>query len=130
MTLFSVELVLLLHAVELVLDDLAPPLVEPPLPSPQASRAKGAMAAGKLVDDSIVLGMIRERLAEADVANGFILDGFPRNLAQARALLARTDAALAKGNTAVDSMQLDKADVALARARPRVKFTNNSEQNI
>ncbi|MEN9704237.1 MAG: hypothetical protein RLZZ393_116 [Pseudomonadota bacterium] len=48
--------------------------------------AKDAMQAGKLVDDSIVLGMIRERLGEADTANGFILDGFPRNLAQAAAL--------------------------------------------
>jgi adenylate kinase family enzyme len=44
------------------------------------------MAAGKLVDDSIVLGMIRERLADPDVARGFILDGFPRNIAQAEAL--------------------------------------------
>lgn len=49
-------------------------------------RAKEAMDAGKLVDDEIVLGMIRERLAESDVANGFILDGFPRNIAQAEAL--------------------------------------------
>ena len=44
------------------------------------------MDAAKLVDDEIVLGMIRERLAEADTRNGFILDGFPRNLAQAEAL--------------------------------------------
>jgi adenylate kinase len=49
-------------------------------------RAKAAMEAGKLVDDSIVLGIIRERLAAADAANGFILDGFPRNSAQALAL--------------------------------------------
>ena len=49
-------------------------------------RAKEAMDAGKLVEDEIVLGMIRERLAEPDVANGFILDGFPRNLLQADAL--------------------------------------------
>ncbi len=48
--------------------------------------AKEAMAAGRLVDDEIVLGMIRERLADADTAGGFILDGFPRNLAQAGAL--------------------------------------------
>ncbi|HTV77595.1 MAG TPA: adenylate kinase [Steroidobacteraceae bacterium] len=48
--------------------------------------AKSAMDAGKLVDDQIVLGMIQERLALADVANGFILDGFPRNLSQAAAL--------------------------------------------
>jgi len=49
-------------------------------------RAKAAMAAGKLVDDDTVLGMIRERLGHADAAKGFILDGFPRNLAQADAL--------------------------------------------
>ena len=49
-------------------------------------RAKAAIDAGTLVDDSIVLGMIRERLDRSDAANGFILDGFPRNLAQAAAL--------------------------------------------
>jgi adenylate kinase len=48
--------------------------------------AKSAMDAGKLVDDQIVLGMIQERLALPDVARGFILDGFPRNLSQAAAL--------------------------------------------
>jgi adenylate kinase len=48
--------------------------------------AKSAMDAGKLVADQIVLGMIRERLALPDVARGFILDGFPRNLSQAAAL--------------------------------------------
>ncbi len=54
--------------------------------TPLGVAAKGAMDAGKLVDDSIVLGMIQERLADADVANGYILDGFPRNIAQAEAL--------------------------------------------
>jgi adenylate kinase len=49
-------------------------------------RAKTAMDAGKLVDDATVLGMIRERLSQADAANGFILDGFPRNIPQAEAL--------------------------------------------
>ena len=49
-------------------------------------KAKAAMDAGKLVDDSIVLGMIRERLAQPDAAKGFILDGFPRNIAQAEEL--------------------------------------------
>src|SRR6185312_12004205 len=49
-------------------------------------KAKEAMDAGRLVEDEIVLGMIRERLAEPDTRDGFILDGFPRNLAQARAL--------------------------------------------
>jgi adenylate kinase len=49
-------------------------------------QAKEAMDSGRLVEDSLVLGMIRERLGEADVRKGFILDGFPRNLAQAHAL--------------------------------------------
>ena len=54
--------------------------------TPLGLKAKEAMDQGKLVDDDIVLGMIRERLADPDVGNGFILDGFPRNLAQAHAL--------------------------------------------
>jgi adenylate kinase len=54
--------------------------------TPLGVRAKEAMDQGRLVEDEIVLGMIRERLAEPDVANGFILDGFPRNLIQADAL--------------------------------------------
>lgn len=49
-------------------------------------KAKEAMDAGRLVDDAIVLGMIRERLGEPDAQRGFILDGFPRNHAQAEAL--------------------------------------------
>ena len=49
-------------------------------------RAKAAMDSGQLVVDEIVLGIIRERLAEPDAARGFILDGFPRNIVQAQAL--------------------------------------------
>jgi adenylate kinase len=49
-------------------------------------KAKAAMDAGELVTDEIVLGIIRDRLQQGDVEQGFILDGFPRNLAQAQAL--------------------------------------------
>lgn len=49
-------------------------------------RAKAAMDAGELVADDVVVGMIRERLNEADAANGYILDGFPRTRPQAEAL--------------------------------------------
>lgn len=54
--------------------------------TPLGIKAKAAMDAGALVSNEIVLGMIRERLADEDVASGYILDGFPRNLEQARAL--------------------------------------------
>jgi len=49
-------------------------------------RAKAAMDAGELVSDEIVLGLIRERLSRPDAAAGFILDGYPRNVAQAAEL--------------------------------------------
>lgn len=49
-------------------------------------QAKAAMDAGRLVSDDIVLGILKDRLAQSDAANGFILDGYPRNLAQAEAL--------------------------------------------
>lgn len=49
-------------------------------------QAKAAMDVGRLVSDELVLAMIRERLTWPDAANGFILDGFPRNIAQAQAL--------------------------------------------
>jgi adenylate kinase len=54
--------------------------------TPLGLRAKAAMDSGNLVDDEIVLGMIRERLAQPDAQRGFILDGFPRTLVQAHAL--------------------------------------------
>jgi adenylate kinase len=44
------------------------------------------MARGDLVPDDLTVAMIKERLSEPDAANGFVLDGFPRNLAQAEAL--------------------------------------------
>jgi adenylate kinase len=49
-------------------------------------QAKATMDAGELVPDDIVLGLIEERVASSDAANGFILDGYPRNPVQARDL--------------------------------------------
>lgn len=49
-------------------------------------KAKAAMDAGALVSDDIVIGILKERIAEDDCKNGFILDGFPRTIPQAEAL--------------------------------------------
>ena len=74
--------------------------------TPLGLRAKAAMDSGNLVDDEIVLGMIRERLAEQDAQRGFILDGFPRTLVQARAL----DTMLQEMGKPLDSVVLLEVD--------------------
>lgn len=54
--------------------------------TPVGLQAKAYMDAGKLVPDEVIIGVISERLAEADCQNGFILDGVPRTIPQAEAL--------------------------------------------
>ena len=67
-------------------------------------KAKAVMESGGLVSDDIVLGMLEERLTAGDTGNGFVLDGYPRNLAQANAL----DALLGRLGQPVDiAVQLD-----------------------
>lgn len=56
--------------------------------TPLGTLAKTAMDRGELVPDEVTDGMVEQRLAEADVADGFVLDGFPRTLPQAHALAA------------------------------------------
>jgi adenylate kinase len=57
------------------------------------TKAQTIMAAGDLVPDDLVVAMVQDRLSQEDAACGFLLDGFPRNVGQARAL----DAALGAG---------------------------------
>lgn len=54
--------------------------------TPLGKEAKGYMDKGELVPDSVVLGLVEERLKQDDCKTGFILDGFPRNTAQAETL--------------------------------------------
>ncbi len=54
--------------------------------TPLGKEAKGYMDAGKLVPDSVVIGLVKERLGTPEAAAGFILDGFPRNTSQAESL--------------------------------------------
>jgi adenylate kinase len=76
-------------------------------------RAKAAMDAGELVSDQIVLALIRERLSRADAARGFILDGFPRNSAQAEALSEM----LGKLGQPIDAVVLMSVDNAILMKR-------------
>lgn len=76
-------------------------------------QAKQAMDAGELVSDDIVLGMIKERIAQPDAAKGFLLDGFPRNTAQADSL-----GALLKGlKLALDRVVLMDVDFDILMKR-------------
>ena len=54
--------------------------------TPTGQKAESYMKAGKLVPDEVIIGIILERVAEADCANGYILDGVPRTIAQAEAM--------------------------------------------
>ena len=56
--------------------------------TPLGIAAKQVMDAGGLVGDDIIIGLVKERLAQADCANGFLFDGFPRTLVQADAMKA------------------------------------------
>ncbi len=87
-------------------------------------RAKAAMDAGQLVPDEIVLGMIQARLAKSDAKNGFILDGFPRNIPQAQAL----DAMLARLSQPLQlALLVDvDTDVLMKRLTGRRSCSNNS----
>lgn len=68
--------------------------------SPVGLRAKAVMEQGGLVSDEIVIGITSERIEKSDCANGYILDGFPRTVAQAKAL----DAILSEKGVQLDAI--------------------------
>ena len=68
--------------------------------------AKSYMDAGQLVPDSVIIGIVKERLAEPDCAKGFILDGMPRTIPQAEALEAN-----GIGFDAVVSLEISDAEI-------------------
>lgn len=74
--------------------------------------ARRFMDAGELVPDAVILGMVRERLAEDDAAAGAVFDGYPRNAAQAKAL----DGMLAELGRKIDAVvYIDVEDDAIVR---------------
>jgi adenylate kinase len=74
--------------------------------TPVGVKAKAVMDAGGLVSDEIVIGIVADRIEEPDAKKGFILDGFPRTLAQAEAL----DAMLASKGLKLDKVLELKVD--------------------
>jgi adenylate kinase len=74
--------------------------------TPIGLKAKAVMESGALVSDEIVVGIIHDRISESDARNGFILDGFPRTVAQAESL----DAMLARDGKRLDAAIELKAD--------------------
>ena len=74
--------------------------------TPMGRKAKEFMDAGGLVPDEVVVGIVRDRLQEADCGNGFILDGFPRTVAQADALQTSLEE-MGKGLDRVISLAVD-----------------------
>jgi adenylate kinase len=95
--------------------------------TPLGLKAKVVMEAGQLVSDDIVLGMLEERLRKDDCVNGFILDGYPRNLAQADAL----NGLLARLNQPLDAVvQLDvPSEVIVGRCEIRYKAEGRKDDN-
>jgi adenylate kinase len=95
--------------------------------TPLGLQARAVMESGGLVSDDIVLGMLEERLLRPDTANGFILDGYPRNLVQARAL----DALLAKIGQPMDiAVQLDVAqDLLVGRLSGRASVEGRADDS-
>lgn len=86
--------------------------------TPLGLKAKAVMESGQLVSDGIVLGLLEERLAQADTNPGFILDGYPRNLAQANAL----DALLTRVGQPLDAVvKLNVPDAAIVK-RCEIRF--------
>jgi adenylate kinase len=80
--------------------------------TPLGLEAKKFMDKGELVPDSVVVGIVKERLKEADCKKGYILDGFPRTVPQAEAL----DAALADMKTPIDKvLSIEVPDTELVK---------------
>ncbi len=96
--------------------------------TPVGLRAKAIMESGQLVSDAVVVGIVADRIEEQDAKRGFILDGFPRTVAQAEALGVMLDG---KGMALDAVLQLDVDESVLVdRLRRRVADTRAAGQPV
>jgi len=89
--------------------------------------AQATMERGDLVSDTVVIGVARDRLAESDAAEGFVLDGFPRTVAQAEAL----DAILEQAGTKLErciAIAVDE-EALVARLLLRAEIEGRTDDN-
>jgi adenylate kinase len=93
--------------------------------TPLGRQAKGIMDAGELVPDEIVIGLIEERISGPDARDGFLLDGFPRTIEQARAL----ERLLAGNGASLDAVinLLVPEEVLLSRMAGRASLEGRSD---
>src|SRR6266536_212362 len=99
--------------------------------TPLGRAAQEYMDRGDLVPDEVVIAMVMERIAEPDCDNGFVLDGFPRTVAQARAL----DERLARAGTPLDAalfFEIDEDELfrRLAGRSAELHRSDDTEQTI
>ena len=97
--------------------------------TPVGEKAKGFMNAGKLVPDDVILELVEERLSQDDARNGFILDGFPRTIAQAEGL----EALLERKRIALDhviKIDVPKRDILTRMTSRRVCSNCNAVYNM
>ena len=92
------------------------------------ARVKDIMEHGDLVPDDVVIAVVADRMDCSDAANGFVLDGFPRTVAQAEAL-DRELAARGIGLEAVLELEVDE-DVLLVRIKGRAEEAGNKGQPV
>ena len=93
--------------------------------TPLGVEAKKVMDAGGLVSDEIILGLIKERIALPDCANGFLLDGFPRTIAQAEGL----DAMGVSIDTVIEIVVADE-DIVARMAGRRVHLASGRTYHV
>jgi adenylate kinase len=93
--------------------------------TPLGQQVEPILASGQLVPDEVTIALIRERLSLPDAADGFVLDGFPRNLAQAEAL----DAMLAEIGRGLDAILFFDLpdDIAIERLLERARIENRPD---
>lgn len=95
-------------------------------------KAKEVMDAGHLVSDEIMLGIIQERLAQKDCERGFILDGFPRTIPQAKALDELLEARPDRPPVVVANLELDEEELRrrIAGRRNEAGRSDDAEETV